>query len=120
MMVGMMVKAALPLATAAGCWWGWWLAGWWPAALLLWCVIPYKNETLGAPTHVYKVMHEKGYAARIRDGRTPARTCSASRSLKDVTEPPHFAHAPPPACSKPIEWPTGLAMPYVHALHSKT
>jgi hypothetical protein len=38
-------------------------------ATLLWCVIPYKNETLGAPTHVYKVTHKKGYAARIRDGR---------------------------------------------------
>ena len=29
----------------------------------------HKNETLGAPTHVYKVTHKKRHAMRIRDGR---------------------------------------------------
>jgi hypothetical protein len=31
--------------------------------------IQYKNETLGAPTHVYKVTHKKRHAMRIRDGQ---------------------------------------------------
>jgi hypothetical protein len=53
-------------------------------AMVLCCVIPYKNETLGAPTHVYKVTHGIANGGRTRDGQA-----IVFRALEKRARPSH-------------------------------